>query len=436
MKRRDFVFNSLKAATLLSSVLSVRIAHAQTRTAIKRALFWMQSNGYSRASDFFPAQAGTNFAMSPILQPLQDLRGDMVIINGINLRDGGYKPRANNHICSVGKVFTGTRDVISVGSDSEGRHRGPSVDHVIAQRLNLKTAEFSVDNGNERTMRNRPFARGEGQPKAVQNDPAVSYANLFAQATPPQANNAEREQRISLLRAKKSVLDDLNNDLSRFRRELSGDTEKLKLDIHEDAIRRAELSVNADIEATQSFNPPTSCRFPTAPAAGGDIPTRARAQMDLVYAALVCDLIQVGGIVWGWSGYQWNYRWVQGTNFNNCHEEVAHENRRDPWLLCHLWDWNNLGNLARRLKQTPDGQSNMLDTTLILGMNHFGLHHQITRIPVVTLGGKAGGLVTGRNIILPRPEFNDKVLTSVANYMGANIRGMGFDPNCGNLAGF
>ncbi len=438
MKRRDFVFGSLKAMILLNPVLSLRLASAQSANRIKRAMFWMQCNGYSTASDFFPSQAGTNFTMSPILQPIADLRGDMVIVNGINLPDGGFKPKGNNHVCSPAKLFSGYNGVGDVGNGEDGSHLGPSVDHIIAQRLNMRTIEVSIDPRPPRTLRSRPFARGANQPKVAITEPSQVWSNLFGNATPPgQQNNEALEQRLTFLRAKRSVLDDLTGDLTRFRRELAGDTEKLKLDIHEDAIRRAELSVAEDIRQTEAAVPPPSlCAFPDNPGTLDTlIPTRARAHMDLLFAAYVCDLVQVTGVVWGWSGYRWLYDWVPGTNFTNYHEEVAHGNIRDQWLLGHRWDWSQLGAFARRLKETPDGSSNMLDTSLILGMNHFGRHHRITQIPTVIFGGSAGGLQTGRNIILPSAQLNDRLLTSVANYMGADIRGLGSNPNCGPLPG-
>jgi hypothetical protein len=75
----------------------------------------------------------------------------------------------------------------------------------------------------------------------------------------------------------------------------------------------------------------------------------------------------------------------------------------------------------------------MLDNTLVVALSHFGVHHDVRSIPVVLFGNAMGRLRTGRAIRLPSTQFNDKVLTSVAHLMGANITGLGDDPNCGPL---
>ncbi len=436
MKRRQFLFRSAQAMALLQPVLSLRTVSAQ-QAGNKRLVMWLQCNGYSRSSDIFPSQSGTNFTLPSVFQNLNDLKGDMVIVDGINVIDSGAKkPKANNHVCSVGKVFS-AHDVIVI-EDQDGLPGGPSLDHVLAQELKMKTTEILVNDKAYTKMRGNPFASGARQFKRAQVDPSVVWDLLFKGATPPGStgDSEAKEQRLAYLSAKKSILDDLTGELTRFRRELAGDTERLKLDIHEDAIRRAELSIAEDIRATEEEEPaPQLCEFPNRPSSSnGNIPVRARAMMDLLFAALVCDRIQIGGVVWGWSGYRWNYSWVPGTNISNYHD-VAHGNIRSEWLKGMAWDWEQIGALARRLKNTPDGESNMLDSTIVLGMGHFGNHHKIERIPAVIMGGRAGGLRLGRSIKLEKRENNDKLLTSIARYMGANISGIGNNKKCGPLSG-
>lgn len=447
MKRRQFVFGSLKAMALLQPVLSLRPAFAQS-VGVKRGVFVMHSNGYPRASDIFPSKVGdmtgSNFSMPNILQPVADLRSDMVIIQGINLGDGPFKPKSNNHVDSPAKIFTGSDEVINGGSNEAGFHAHASLDHIIATQRGYRSIELSVDTGNPKNnLRERPFASGPRAHKTAIRNPADAWDRLFKGATPPdQESGAEKERRLGYLRAKKSILDDLTEELVRFRREMASDTERLKLDIHEDAIRTAELSIAEDLRTTEEEElPPSACEFPDR-GSSSRVPDRARAQLDLLFAALVCGRIQIGGLVWGWSGYRWRYEWVPGTKIENYHEGIAHGgeksatvNTREEWIKGYRWDWEQMGAFARKLKATPDGEGNMLDSTLILTMNHFGNHHKITNIPVITLGGKNGGLQTGRHLKYSG-ESNNKVLTSVAHYMGVNLKGVGSHPNSGRLSGF
>jgi hypothetical protein len=53
----------------------------------KRALFWVDSSGYPDADAFLPTGSESNFELSPVLEGLADLKQDMVIVDGVNLRD-------------------------------------------------------------------------------------------------------------------------------------------------------------------------------------------------------------------------------------------------------------------------------------------------------------------------------------------------------------
>jgi hypothetical protein len=123
---------------------------------------------------------------------------------------------------------------------------------------------------------------------------------------------------------------------------------------------------------------------------------------------------------------------VQGS----IHDEVHHlpGQRRDDYIRAARWDWQQLGAFVRRLKSTPEGSGTMLDNTLVVAVSHFGVHHDIDRIPVVLFGNAQGRLRTGRYLALPSAQTNDKLLTSVAHLMGATIPGIGDDPSCGPLA--
>ena len=108
--------------------------------------------------------------------------------------------------------------------------------------------------------------------------------------------------------------------------------------------------------------------------------------------------------------------------------------RRADYITMARWDWNQLRTLLERLRATPEGNGTMLDNTVVLAISHFGVHHQMERIPAVLFGSAQGALQTGRYLQLPQREDNDKLLTSFAHLMDVDIAGIGDDPNCGPLA--
>jgi hypothetical protein len=207
----------------------------------------------------------------------------------------------------------------------------------------------------------------------------------------------------------------------------------LKLDIHEDAVRRAELRVQADLDASASSS--ASCVLPPSDFGDASMPGRAAAHLDLLFAGLACDRVQVAGLAWGGSGYHWPYEWAGVRVTSSIHDEVHHlaGERRDDYIRAHQWDWAQFGAFVQRLKETPEGDGTMLDHTLVVGVSHFGQHHDIVRIPVVLAGNARGRLRTGRCV--RTLSNNDRLLTSIAHLMDVHLDGFGDDPVCGPLPG-
>ncbi len=435
LNRRDFVFGSLKAAALLSPVLSLRRAEAQAM-APKRLFVWVNSAGFPDENAFFTNGAGTSWE-GEILRDCADLRGQMVIIDGVDIRDSGYNAAGANHARAPGKVVTAA-DVIDDGS--EGLPGGISIDQFVAQRLGLTSLEVNVttvEGRSDESIRERPFATGPRAFKIAIKPPSVAFDRMFGGFVPPEQNNPMRDALIRRLKARRSLLDGMTTDLSRLRRELSG-MEKLKLDIHEEAIRTAERSVEMDLGSVPP--PQAACTVPARPTNDFTIEHRYKAHFATMFASFCCNRAQVGSMVWGGSGVggtAWHYNWA-GKNLSDLHNDIHHgpPEARQTYIDCSRADWKELGNFVRLLKATPEGDGTLLDHSIVLGISHFSYHHDIRRIPVVLFGTQKGGLNAGRYVKTPGRIYNDKVLTSVARLMGVpNVNGFGDDPNCGPVPG-
>jgi Protein of unknown function (DUF1552) len=432
MNRRDFVFGSLKAAALLSPVLSVRRAEAQVATGIQKRLFvWVSSAGFPDETTFFADQNWPT-SVGQILGGCSDLRDNMVVIDGVDIRNSGYNAAGANHARAPGKVVTAA-DVIDDGG--EGLPGGISIDQYVAQQKNLTPLEVNIttsEGRSDESIRERPFATGPGAFKVAIKPPTVAFDKMFGGFV-PQDNEPARQALISKLQARKSLLDGMGNDLKRLRGELVG-VEKLKLDIHEESIRKAERLVSADLGAV----PPraAACSVPGRPLNTFDIEVRFKAHYATLFAAFACNRAQVGSMVWGGSGFSFPYHWI-GRNISDLHNDVHHNevNARQTYIDCAADDWTKLGDFVRLLKTTPEGDGTMLDNTIVLGISHFSYHHDIRRLPVVLFGSAKGGLPGNRYLKFQNHIHNDKVLTSVARLMGINAGGFGDDQSCGPVPG-
>lgn len=432
MNRRDFVFGSLKAAALLSPVLSLRRAQAQ-QAIQKRLLVWVGSAGFPDDNAFYTNGSESSWSLGDILADCAPVKENMVVIDGVDIRDSGFNAAGANHARAPGKVVTAA-DVIDDGG--EGLPGGASIDQFIAQQLGLTSLEVNittVEGRSDESIRERPFATGPRAFKVAIKPPSVAFDRVFGGFVPPNRDDPARDALLRRLTSRRSLLDGMSSDLKRLRGQLSG-MEKLKLDIHEDAIRKAELSVAADLGAVPP--PAAACTVPGRPTNDFNIGHRFRAHYDTLYAAFACNRVQVGSMVWGGSGFSFPYDWI-GKNISDLHNDVHHNevNARNTYIECARDDWKRLADFVLRLKNTPEGDGNMLDHTIVLGISHFSRHHDIRRIPTVLFGSAKGGLRTNRYLKFPTHIHNDKVLTSVARLMGANVNGFGDDQNCGPVPG-
>lgn len=434
MNRREFLFTSAKAAALLSPVLSLRRAEAQAAAVVPKRLFvWVASAGFPDEQSFFTNTQWSPTNLGEILAYCAPVKENMVVIDGVDIRNTGYNAAGANHARAPGKVVTAA-DVIDDGN--EGLPGGISIDQFVAKELNAPVLEVNitdVEGRNDESIRERPFATGPGAFKVAIKPPSVAFDKVFGGFVPPADNNPARDALLKRLTGRRSLLDGMGQDLKRLRGQLSG-MEKLKLDIHEDAIRKAEQSVARDLG---SVPPPTAkCEPPVKPTNDFSIKHRFDAHFDTLFAAYACNRIRVGAMVWGGSGFSFRYDWI-GKNISDLHNDVHHNevNARQTYVECARDDWKRLGDFVLRLRNTPEGDGNMLDNTIVLGISHFSGHHDIRRLPCVIFGTPKGGVQGGRCLQFNPHIHNDKVLTSVARLMGINASGFGNDQNCGPVPG-
>lgn len=433
MNRREFIFTTAKAAALLSPVFSMRRAEAQAMVVPKRLFVWVCSAGFPDEQSFFTNGTWSPTNMGEILGYCAPVKENMVVIDGVDIRNSGYNAAGANHARAPGKVVTAA-DVIDDGG--EGLPGGVSIDQFVAQQLNAQSLEVNittVEGRSDESIRERPFATGAGAFKIAIKPPSVAFDKVFGGFVPPMGNNPQREALIKRLTGRRSLLDGMGQDLKRLRGQLSG-MEKLKLDIHEDAIRKAELSVARDLG---NVPPPVAkCEPPQRPANTFEIKHRFDAHFNTLFAGFACNRIRVGSMVWGGSGFSFNYNWI-GKNITDLHNDVHHQEgpQRQTYMECARDDWKRLGDFVLRLRDTPEGDGNMLDNTIVLGISHFSGHHDIRRLPCVLFGTAKGGVQGGRCLKFPTHIHNDKVLTSVARLMGVNANGFGDDQNCGPVPG-
>ncbi|MCS6914480.1 MAG: DUF1552 domain-containing protein [Myxococcales bacterium] len=407
ISRRQFV-GGLGASLLLRPFvdLLVRPAHASLGRARRLVVFYTPNGTVHRL--WRPAGGERDFRFPPgsMLEPLTPLRGDLVVLDGIDFVG------VNNHEGGMAAMLTGGRGGVA---------QGASVDQFVAaaigQQTRLPSLELGVQTsawgGNVQTR--MCYAPG-GRFVTPEDNPHQVYKRLFGPVLG--GNRAE----LLLLR-RRSVLDLVRGEIEALRSRL-GQQEQRKLDQHLEAIRATERSLGAT----------TSCMAPPAPAerdiyAHRHFPAIGRAQTDLLVTALACGITRVASLQWAHAVSPHLFTWL---GQSEGHHELSHKGDHDErgvanFVACWRWFAEQFAYLITALKDRPDPEGGtLLDRTLVVWCTELGDSrlHTCQSVPFVLAGG---GLRTGRYLRYQGVP-HQKLLVSICRIMGLDNTSFGQAP--------
>ncbi|MEM1029081.1 MAG: DUF1552 domain-containing protein [Myxococcota bacterium] len=426
---RRHVLAGLGAASLLPFVPTLELeAEADDTPRPKRLLlFWHPFGGHREF--WVPDGQGTTFEIQSgphsILAPLRDHRDDLVIVDGVRHRTSGP---GDQHQKAAAGSFTGASiqpdgDFKIGGQDGRvGWANGASVDQVVAAALAqerhdaFRSLELGVDT-KRNDVRSRIIYRGPGDPIAPEVDPRAVYDRVFALASLDEAERARiRAERLN-------TLDFVHGDVQRFARRV-GRSDQQRIERHLDAVDAILGRVEAGLDACDA--PPPALHDDDVDTSGG-FPHVAKAQIDMMVAAMACDLTRVGSIQLKDEHGRY-LSWIPGIAENSFHS-LSHGHRyshslsrlqdidKVDYFLPFISFSEQFAYLLEQLKARPEGDGTMLDHTLVVwgtGLGH-GDHDLSLPCPWIFAGG---GLKGGRLLNKGGSVDHHRLLVSVCHLMG------------------
>jgi hypothetical protein len=197
-------------------------------------------------NEWTPKTEGTDFELSPTLQPLASFRDRMLVLTGLDQQQsaglafevGGDHPRA----CTA--WLTGTHAKMTSGADL---HAGTSADQLAAREFGKYTQLASLEIGLETpevvgacesaygcAYYNTISWRNETTPLPMENRPRVIFERLFGDS-----GTTDPQTRMALRQEDRSILDAVNQQVKRLRGKLGG-PDRGKIDQYLDAVRDVE----------------------------------------------------------------------------------------------------------------------------------------------------------------------------------------------------
>ncbi len=374
-----------------------------------------------------PAAVGRQFDLGPTaLSSLEPFRDYLTIISNTDVRQAEpFSPHeiGGDHFRSSAVFLTQSHPTQTEGSNV---YVGTSLDQMYAQRFGQETPIPSMQLCIEPVDQAGGCAYGYAcvytdsiswasptEPLPVIRDPRVAFEKLFGEG-------GSQAERASRRRTRRSILDWVAGEMKSLKSTL-GPEDRLRLDRYLEDIREVERRIER-IEARNASGEPRE--LPQAPAGVPDsFEEHVKLMFDLQALAFASDMTRVFSFKMGRDGSSRTFP-ESGSDrpFHPASHHGGGERGVKDFYMINKYHVGMLPYFLEKLKSVSEGDSNLLDKTLILygsPMGDSNLHNH-RRCPLFLLGRANGGLQG--NLHLKAPEG-----TPMANVMLTLLHTLGLD---------
>ncbi len=368
-----------------------------------------------------PTGVGTEFELSPILEPLAAYRDQMLVVSGLKA-NWNYI-----HAGASGSFLTGTT---RGGTNEIEIIADVSMDQLLArhfaQETQVASLELSMDppanagacTGNLSCVYTHTLSwRSPTQPLPMEWNPRAVFEKLFGDSgsTDPAAREARLQQH-------KSILDSVNEKLSDLKREL-GPRDLVKIDEYTEAIRDVERRIQKAEE--QDVELPSMEQPQGAPPV---FENHLALMLDMQLLAFQSDLTRVISFM---LSKEQSARPYPQIGVPEAHHPLSHHNNV-PELVAQMSKINRyhtqlFAQYLERLRATPDGDGSLLDHMTILygsGISNSTVHSG-DNLPLLIAGGGAGRLKGGRHLLYANEPPMANLLVTLMDKLDVPVERLG-----------
>ena len=382
-------------------------------------------NGVNMA-DWTPKTEGSQFELTPILEPLANVREQLLVLTGLTADkarphgDGG-----GDHARALGAFLTGAQPRKTDGADIRA---GVSVDQVIAARLGDKTRLASLeigceagamagncDSGYSCVYSSTMSWRSATQPLPKEVNPKLVFERLFAST--PDAQRLQRDAR------RKSVLDFVRSDSQDLSARL-GIKDRQKLDEYFSAVRDIELR----IERAEKLPPVKTPDYKAPTGIPASYEEHIRLLCDLMVLAFQADVTRVCTFVLANEGSNKPYPFI---NVSEGHHDLSHhgndEAKKAKIRQINTFHMRQYAYLLERMKAVTEGDGTLLDHAMVAygSGNSDGNAHNHDNLPLLLAGKGCGTLTAGRHLRYANETPLNNLWVSLLNRMEIDVAQLG-----------
>ena len=399
LKRRT-VLKGLGTAVglpLLDAMIPAGTAVAQTAAAAKPRMIFVYFPHGAVMDKWTPKKDGPDFDFPPILAPLAPFQRQLTLISGLENKSAVAAPV---HAITPGTWLSCVPPRIS--HDPLG---GVTIDQMAAQAISQDTPLPSLEvateeqGGEGSCDRNYGCSYGKtisfrtpSTPLPMEHNPRKLFQQLFGQGD-------TADERTALIREDQSVLDLVRHDAADLSKTL-GDRDRALLDDYLGTVREIERRVQKIAQRDTS-----KLQLPDAPSG---IPTafdeHMQLMLDMMALALQANLTKVMTFMMAAEVSNQPYPFI---GISDAFHPLSHHGnsqlKMDRLAKVQTFNTKMFAGFVKKLQQTPDGESSLLDQSIILfgsNMSNSNLHDHFP-LPTAIVGGGCGKLKGNQHLRVP-----------------------------------
>jgi len=429
LPRRTFLkgFGTTLALPLLDAMVPALTALQKTPAAPVRRLGVVYHPNGVIYPKWLPAGTGRGFEFSPVLAPLEPFRDKVTVITGLSshqaeaLGDGG-----GDHSRASGTYLTG----VHVRKSDSVVLNGVSMDQIAANAIKgetqLSSLQLTADDNSLVGSCDVGYSCAYSStlswltptlPLMAENNPRVVFERLFGSS-----DSTDPRVRAARLRQDRSILDSVTARVKQLQQTLGrADTTKMNdyLESLRDVERRIQKTEEQQTRGVDVIQP-------------AGVPDGFEPHVQLLYdlqlLAYQSDLTRVITFMYGRE--QTGRPYPQIGIPEPHHSLTHHQNdpvKMDKCARIQTYHVKLFADYLAKLRATPDGDGNLLDSVLLLYGSGISNSDRHTHGPLPTLlaGGGAGSLKGGRHLVYPEDTPLTNLQLTLLSKMGVPAERLG-----------